>query len=53
VRLEFFVDVNHAVASTVHWVANLNVVVIPAEFLVGLWAGQEPGTAEEEAYTGD
>jgi len=50
---EFLVDVEHAVASTVHGVANLDVVVVPAELLVGLGAGEELGAAEEVADTGN
>jgi hypothetical protein len=52
-RLEFFVDVEHAVANAVHGVTDLNVVVVPAKFLVRLWAGQELGAAEEVADTGN
>jgi hypothetical protein len=53
VGLELFVDVEHAVASTVHRVANFDVVVVPAELLVGLRAGQELGATEEVADTGN
>lgn len=48
---EFLVDVEHAVASTVHGVADLDEVVVPAELLVGLRAGEELGAAEEVANT--
>ena len=50
-RLELLVDVEHAVARTILRVANLDVVVVPAELLVGLDAGQEVGAAEEVADT--
>jgi hypothetical protein len=52
-RLEFFVNVNQAVASAVHRFANLDVVVVPTELLIGLWARKELGAAKEEADTGN
>jgi len=51
--LKFLVDVQHAVASAVLRVANLDVIVVPAELLVRLDAGKEVGAAEEVANTGD
>jgi hypothetical protein len=51
VRLELLVDVEHAVASTVHGVANLDVVVVPSELLVGLRAREELGATKEVADT--
>jgi hypothetical protein len=53
VGLELLVDVEHAVASTVHGVTNLDVVVVPTELFVGLRAGQEFGATEEVADTGN
>ena len=52
-RLKFLVDVQHAVAGTVLRVADLDIVVVPAELLVGLDARKEVGTAEEVADTSD
>jgi hypothetical protein len=52
-RLEFLVNVDHAVASTVHGVANLDVVVVPSELLVGLRAGEESSATKEEADAGN
>lgn len=52
-RLEFLVDVEHAVAGAVLRIADLNVVVIPAELLVRLDARKEVGATEEVANTGD
>jgi len=52
-RLELLVDIEHAVASTIRRVANLDVVVVPAELLVGLDAGKEVGATEEVADAGD
>jgi hypothetical protein len=49
--LKLFVDVDHAVTSTVHGIANFDIVVVPAELLVGLWAWEEVGAAKEEADT--
>jgi hypothetical protein len=49
--LEFFVDVEHAETSAISRVADLDVVVVPAEFLVGLRTGKELGTTEEIADT--
>jgi len=51
--LEFFVDVEHAVAGAVRRIANLNIVVVPAELLVGLRARKEVGATKEEADTGN
>lgn len=51
--LKLLVDVKHAVASAVLGIANLDVVVVPAELLVSLDAGEEVGAAEEVADTGD
>lgn len=47
--LEFFVNVKHIVTSAICGVANFDEFVVPAELLVGLWAGKEVGTAEEIA----
>ena len=52
-RLELLVDVEHAVASAIRRVANLDVVVVPAELLVRLDAGEEVGAAKEVADAGD
>jgi hypothetical protein len=49
--LKLLVDVEHAVAGTIHRVANFNIVVVPTELLVGLWAGQKLGATEEVADT--
>lgn len=51
--LELFVDIEHAVAGAVQGVADFDIVVIPAELLVGLRAGQELGAAEEVANAGN
>jgi hypothetical protein len=51
--LKFLVNVEHVVAGTVRWVANLDIVVIPAELLVRLWARKEIGAAKEEADAGN
>jgi hypothetical protein len=52
-RLELLVNVQHAVASAVLRVTNLNVVVVPTELLIRLDAGQEVGAAEEVADAGN
>jgi len=51
--LELLVDVEHVVADTVDWVADLNVVVVPTELLIGLRARKEVSATEEIAYAGD
>jgi hypothetical protein len=51
--LEFLVNVEHVVACTVRGVANLDIVVIPAELLVRLRARKEIGAAKEEADAGN
>jgi hypothetical protein len=45
--------VEHAVASTIRGITNLDIVVVPAELLVGLWSWEEICATEEEANTGD
>jgi hypothetical protein len=52
-RLEFLINVEHVVTCTVRWVANLDIVVIPTEFLVRLRARKEIGAAKEEADAGN
>jgi hypothetical protein len=51
-RLELFVDVEHAETSAICRIADFDVVVVPAEFLVGLRTGEELGTTKEVADTG-
>ena len=50
--MEFLVDVEQGVGGVLR-VAELDVVVVPAEFLVGLHAGQELGTCPEVGNTSD
>lgn len=50
--MELFVDVEHGVGGILR-VADLNVVVVPAEFLVGLHARQELGTCPKVSDTGN
>lgn len=52
-RGELLVDVEHAEASTIGGVANLDIVVVPSELLVELRAGEEVGTSEEVADSGN
>jgi hypothetical protein len=53
VWLKLLVNVQHAVAGTILGVANLDVVVVPAELLVGLRAREKVGAAEEVADSGN
>jgi len=51
--VEFFVDVQHAVSRAVLGIANLDVVVVPAELFVFLDTGEEFASCPEVGNSSD
>jgi hypothetical protein len=48
--VEFIVDVEHVVCDILG-LANLDIIIVPTELLVGLWTREELGSRPEKGNT--